>query len=77
MVKRVIKGQRKRQRFRVGEGGRIWDVVVLIDVEQVGLPMQLVQNKLKYKDTDLSESAAATCWSRVGQRALDFQKIDV
>ena len=25
----------------MGEGGRIWDVVVLIDVEQVGLPMRL------------------------------------
>ena len=49
MVKRVIKGQRKRQGFRVGEGGRIWDVVVLIDVEQIGLPMQSVQIKLKLK----------------------------
>jgi hypothetical protein len=67
----------------VGEGGRIWDVTVLIDVEQVGLPMRLGTKKEKEKKrkskkgSDLSEGTATTCRSRVGQRTLDFQKIDV
>ena len=45
MVKGVIEGKRKRQGFCVGEGRRIWDVIILIDIEQVGLPMQLVTKK--------------------------------
>lgn len=64
----------------MGERGRIWDITILIDIEQVGLSTQL-GIKRKYRSrgqgTDLSKSTATTSRSGVGQRALDFQKVNV